>query len=243
MSKRINLSIITDSEFSVVVVFGDTISKDIFEAIMGFNAALLQSPFPGFIETVPAYTTLTVFYDPSLVLAANNLAGDYAFTRVIGYLNKLAGVYRPIVSDDVEPVIIPVCYGGRFGPDIEEVATHNHISISQLIGLHTAPIYIVYMLGFMPGFPYLGGMDEKLETPRHHSPRKNVPAGSVGIAGKQTGIYPFTSPGGWQLIGRTPLKLFDAAAGSPTLLRPGARVKFEPMTAAAFDESIKHEAV
>lgn len=127
-------------------------------------------------------------------------------------------------------VEIPVCYGGEFGPDIEFVAEHNHLSVQEVIDIHSSGEYLVYMIGFAPGFPFLGGMSEKIATPRRSSPRLVIPVGSVGIAGSQTGAYPIETPGGWQLIGRTPAALFCPQNHPPTLLDAGNMVKFKPIT-------------
>jgi len=145
-------------------------------------------------------------------------------------------VFREIVATRPEPIIIPVCYGGEFGPDIEEVANHNNLSIDELIHLHSASVYNICMQGFMPGFSYLGGMNKLLTSPRRRSPGKMVPAGTVGIAGEQTGIYSLQSPGGWQLIGRTPLRLFDPYLSSRALLHAGDRLKFSVISKSQFLE-------
>ena len=125
---------------------------------------------------------------------------------------------------------VPVCYEGEFAPDLDQVASHCNLSSEEVINLHTAAIYDVYFLGFAPGFPFLGGMDKRLSTPRLESPRLEIPAGSVGIAGEQTGIYPLSTPGGWQLIGHTPVSLVDFNDDSPTLLKPGDRLRFKAIS-------------
>jgi len=133
-----------------------------------------------------------------------------------------------------------VCYGGDLGPDLAAVARHTGLSPAEVIALHTTPTYRVHMIGFAPGFPYLGGLDARLNTPRRAEPRPLVPAGAVGIAGAQTGIYSLPTPGGWQLIGRTPLRLFAPAADPPTLLRAGQHLRFVPIGAAEF-QRLSHE--
>jgi len=138
-------------------------------------------------------------------------------------------------SDTARIITIPVSYGGEFGPDLEFVAKHNSITEDEVVAIHTSIPYLVYMLGFAPGFPYLGGMSERIATPRLASPRVKIPAGSVGIAGKQTGIYPLESPGGWQLIGRTPLTLFDPLAKNPFVFAAGDYLQF---TAIKMDEYV-----
>jgi len=134
-------------------------------------------------------------------------------------------------------VEIPVCYGGDLGPDLDDVARMHELSPDEVVRLHSAAEYLVYMIGFMPGFAYLGGLPERIATPRRKTPRTAVPAGTVGIGGRQTGVYPLVSPGGWNLIGRTPVKIFDIARAEPTLLGTGDRVRFRPMTRAEFDEA------
>jgi len=147
-------------------------------------------------------------------------------SRILSFYGELARIEAPPPKESV----IPVCYGGEFGPDIAFVAAHNHIGTDDVIRLHSEPSYPIYMLGFSPGFPFLGGLSEKLHTPRLTSPRTRVPAGSVGIANNQTGIYPIASPGGWQLIGRSPVRLFDPQRPEPFLLCAGDTLRFEPIT-------------
>ncbi len=146
---------------------------------------------------------------------------------------QLSKHLKDLKTDKMDPprvVSIPVCYGGDFGPDLEYVAHHNNISPQEVIEIHSGNEYSVYMIGFSPGFPYLGGMSEKISAPRRSSPRLIIPAGSVGIAGKQTGIYPIETPGGWQIIGRTPIKLFRPDEESPSLLQAGDKIKFTPIS-------------
>src|SRR5699024_4926794 len=131
-------------------------------------------------------------------------------------------------------VEIPVLYGGDYGPDLDLVAHRNQLSTEEVIRIHSERDYLVYMIGFAPGFPYVGGMDERIEAPRKENPRQSIPAGSVGIAGKQTGIYPFESPGGWQIIGRTPAQLFLPESNPPTLIQPGDRLRFVPIDEAEY---------
>ena len=237
MNQQAEISIEPESEISVRISFGQVIDELIFKRITAINQAIHLSPFPGFVESVPAYTTLTVFYDPMVVAKTSDNAGTNIFPLVIRYLeNVLQDVRQLQPQQDKPPFLIPVCYGGRFGPDIEEVAAQSKLTVDDVIRLHTQTVYTVYLVGFLPGFPYLGGMNEKLATPRRLIPRKKVPAGSVGIAGLQTGVYPIDSPGGWQLIGLTPMRMFDIGADSPALLRAGDRVQFCRITASEFYE-------
>ncbi|RLC64376.1 MAG: allophanate hydrolase [Chloroflexi bacterium] len=209
---------------ALVVEFGDEISPEVNHRVHVLAHALEQNPFPGLGEAVPTYRSLLVHYDPLC------LSFEEAKTFVLDVLGKCEEIPLP------EPrlVEIPTVYGGEFGPDTEFVAEHNGLSVEEVVRLHSGATYTVYMLGFTPGFTYLGGLPEALATPRLPTPRKLVPAGSVGIAGSQTGMYAITTPGGWRLIGRTPATLFDPARIPPTLLRPGDRVRFVPISAEEF---------
>jgi KipI family sensor histidine kinase inhibitor len=179
-------------------------------------------PFVGFVEAVPAYASLTVFYDVIKVRNSHSNNGT-AYAVAENYL--IISLENLAKSEIKEPLLIdiPVVYEGE---DLAFVAEYNQLSIEEVIQIHTQPTYRVYMMGFLPGFAYLGGMDERIATPRKSTPRTKVPGGSVGIAGKQTGIYPLESPGGWQLIGRTSLSLFNIDSPNPTLLKAGDLVRF-----------------
>lgn len=170
----------------------------------------------GVLATVPGYTTLLVEYDAAVC----------EYDALCAEISHVAEMENDSSTNDARVIEIPVQYGGEMGPDLEFVAAHNNLSPDQIIEIHTREIYQVFMLGFAPGFPYLGIVDEKIAAPRLESPRARVPKGSVGIAGRQTGIYPRESPGGWRLIGRTDVKLFDAHDEPPTLVRAGDRVRF-----------------
>ena len=217
---------------AVVVQFGESISLDIHLAIQALDAYLAQQPFVGLRECVPAFTTLTVYYDPWLVSEQGRFL---PFERVCEILQQrlLAAPAAPF-GDALATVEIPVCYGGDLGPDLEAVARHTSLTPTEVIVRHTSPTYLVHMIGFAPGFPYLGGLDARLATPRRAEPRALVPAGAVGIAGLQTGIYSLPTPGGWQLIGRTPLRLFDPGAAEPSLLHAGQHLRFVPIGEAEF---------
>jgi inhibitor of KinA len=216
---------------AVVVQFGESISPTIHLAIQAFNAYLTQEPFVWLRECVPAFTTLTVYYDPWLV----SEQGQYLpYERVCTVLQQQLLAVPPTPVAIYHPVEIPVCYGGALGPDLEVVARHTGLTPAEVIACHSAPEYLVHMIGFAPGFPYLGGLDERLATPRRAEPRPLVPAGAVGIAGAQTGIYSLPTPGGWQLIGRTPLRLFDPIAPDPSLLHAGQHLRFVPIGEAEF---------
>ena len=201
---------------ALVVEFGDAIRPDIHRQVLALDHALAADPFPGLRETVPTYRSLLVYYDP------RQLSWDEARRGVADALARSTDIPMP----EPREVEIPVVYGGEFGPDIGFVAAHTGLSEEEVVRLHTGVTYTVYMLGFAPGFVYLGGLPEALATPRLPTPRPSVPAGSVGIAGLQTGIYGLSTPGGWRLIGRTPLMMLDLNRQPPTLLQPGDRVRF-----------------
>ena len=236
-----NLVIYQISENAVTIEFGHVIDEALMQRITRFNELINKVPFAGMRGTVPAYTTLSILYDPMQVINNTGLTGKTCYQKVSGYLQNLKEDDKPSLASADNPISIPVCYGGDFGPDLGYVADFHHMTINEVIRLHTSAIYQVYMIGFIPGFAYLGGLSDELETPRKESPRKAVPAGAVGIAGKQTGIYPLETPGGWQLIGRTPLKLFDADREQPSLLKASNLVKFDPISQDDF-ETLKQQA-
>ena len=175
----------------------------------------------GITALVPAIESLTIHYDP--------LRLDYAALRF--YLTRAIATLEILPETVAEPVLIPVCYGGEFGPDLNDVAAAHATTADAIIAAHSAGTYTVAMIGFLPGFPYLEGLPPSLHTPRRDTPRTAVPAGSVGIGGSSTGVYPFVSPGGWQIIGRTPRLLFSPVREPPALLQAGDRVRFTPITA------------
>ena len=204
---------------SVAIVFGDEISSEINTRIRAFDEALNEEQIDGVYETVPTYCTLTIHYAPEVI----------RYSELHDRLEKMLRVSHKAQKLNTIVMEIPVLYGGEYGPDLSYVAEYNHMTPEEVIKRHTSAEYLIYMLGFTPGFSYMGGMDERIATPRLKTPRVLIPAGSVGIAGKQTGIYPIDSPGGWQLIGRTPVKLYDAQRDTPILLDAGLHVKFVPI--------------
>lgn len=209
---------------AIVVQLAACIDNDAFDRVQALSHCLAQAKIPGLVEHVPAYTTVTIYYDP--------LRTTYAdMHSAVEQLLSHAPASAPLAGRTVE---IPVCYGGVFGADLAYVAEHHRITVDEVIAIHSGETYRVHMLGFAPGFPYLGGMSERIATPRRDTPRLKVPAGSVGIAGSQTGVYPLETPGGWQIIGRTPLALFRPAENPPTLLSPGDLVRFRPITSEEF---------
>lgn len=206
---------------AVQIVLGDAPDEATRRRIAAASHRLAGARVPGVVECVPGFTSLTIHYDP--VQAAGGLHSS--LSHVLAELDESAG-------DDGRLVEIPVCYGGEYGPDLESVASLHGLAPDEVVALHAAGEYRVHLVGFVPGFPYLSGLDARLATPRRDSPRTAVPAGSVGIGGAHTGVYPVESPGGWELIGRTPLRLFDAHRDAPALLRAGDRVRFRPVDAA-----------
>lgn len=232
ISENKGFTIVPLSDRSLLVSFGNTIDPLISGQVLILHHSLQQNSFHGFIESVPAYASLAVFYD---VIIIRKMTGIAAFAFVKNLLLQRLQQNHPTAQQ--LPVIkeIPVCYDDDFGFDIGHVAHIRGINVHEVISLHTSILYQVYMIGFMPGFAYMGAVAEKLITPRKHQPSPMVPAGSVGIAGAQTGIYPLQSPGGWQIIGRTPLHLFDAASASPCLLAAGDRVQFVSINKKEFE--------
>ncbi|WP_342647991.1 5-oxoprolinase subunit PxpB [Mucilaginibacter sp. CSA2-8R] len=230
-----NLKLYSLSEKAITINFGDSISADLLTQITAVNQLVQEQPFPGMITTVPAYSTLTVYFDP-LQVYKSTLDGWRCLDKVGNYILSLSLTDRQSTLNTIAPIIIPTCYGGSYGPDLEAVAAMHHLSSEAVISIHSAAAYIVYMIGFVPGFAYLGGMDKILASPRKATPRAAVPAGSVGIAGEQTGVYPLDTPGGWQIIGRTPLSMFDTDRTQPSLLKAGDRVQFKPITTSQFKQ-------
>jgi inhibitor of KinA len=209
--------------------------NDVFRAIH----LLRDAGIPGVNELAPAYTSVAIFFDPIIVAKASGKPGelfDWLAERVRGIVTASAHRGRRVRSTTTvgRSVEIPVCYDPEFALDIDRVAEQAQISASEVVDLHSGSEYRVACIGFVPGFAFLAGLPKNLATPRRNVPRKEIPPGSVGIGGAQTGIYPLRSPGGWNLIGRTPLKLFDPTKDPPTLLCPGNRVRFRAITREEF---------
>ena len=211
-----NVKYLIAGDRSLVVEFGDKIEEQVNSKIRSLTLAMERACIVGINEIIPTYRSLMVIYDP-MIMELDNLIGE-----IKSIISKMHELKLP----DAKVIEIPTLYGGEYGPDIEFVANHNKISADEVIKIHTNVEYLIYMIGFTPGFPYLGGMSDKIEAPRLQNPRTKIPVGSVGIAGKQTGIYPIESPGGWQLIGRTPVKLYDPCREDPVLLNAGDYIKF-----------------
>jgi inhibitor of KinA len=218
----------------------DDAPEDALNKVLAAKRSLESAKIPSVIEIAPAYTTLAIFYDPVRAVDGGAPADD-----IVGWFERQ--IHEALSKEDFDrtnpsekkPVEIPVCYESEFAFDLEDVAHRARLDPRDVVDLHSATEYRVHCLGFTGGFAFLGGLPSKLATPRRDVPRKEIPAGSVAIGGKQTGIYPIKSPGGWNVIGRTPLKLFDPQNSPPTLLRAGDRVRFRRITREEFDALIQ----
>ena len=218
--------LIPHGDRAVDIVFDEVISEEVSSRVIGLLNVVLDEKPEGVIGALPAYRTLTVEYDPLLM----------TYGQVCLFLRGL----KPLTGskESGRLVRIPVCYSEGFGPDLGAVSEHAGLSREEVIRRHTSADYRVYMLGFRPGFPYLGGLDPAIACPRRGTPRQRVEGGSVGIAGNQTGVYPETSPGGWNIIGRTPLRLFDEESGT-ALLSAGDTVRFEEIPESVFETIVR----
>jgi KipI family sensor histidine kinase inhibitor len=204
--------------------YGEGIDPGVNRRVRAMSRLLEGRPLEGVLEIVPTYRSLLLVYDPLRVEPA----------QLQARLTALEGQAERVAIPPPRTLTIPVCYGGEFGPDIGYVAETHGLTEAEVIRLHAGARYTIYMVGFTPGFPFLGGLPEQLHTPRLETPRTAVPAGSVGIANNQTGIYPVASPGGWRLIGRTPLRLFRPESSDPFLYRAGDEIGFEAISATEF---------
>lgn len=218
------------SEQSVLLDWGIGIDLEVNRRIHQLAHQLINDPFSGFIEVTPAYSSMAVFFDVSVIQKYDPAVNP--FESVKRYLTDLLKKL-PVKNDTTESrkVVIPVWYNG---PDLENIAQLKKISVSEIISIHSARFYDVFMLGFLPGFAYMGLIDDAIAAPRLSTPRTKVPAGSVGIAGNQTGVYPVDSPGGWQLIGITPIKMFDPDRSEPFLIKAGDQVRFQSISKEEF---------
>lgn len=210
----------------LLVEFGASIDPEINQKVRQIFLSLEKMPIEGVTEVIPTYRSILIFYD-SFQSDPERLK-----KQILDRENKLDKWEIPLP----ETIGIQVAYGDDFGPDLEFVAQHNNLTPEEVIQIHTSGTYLIYMLGFTPGFPFLGGLSEKIFTPRLEKPRQLVPAGSVGIANNQTGIYPIDSPGGWQIIGKTPIKLYDPTGSPPILLKAGNYLKFTRISRKEFLE-------
>ena len=217
---------------AVTITLGRSIDEPTHRLVRAVSAVLDDRRPSGVVDLVPAFASVTVHYDPSLVTGEPHLS---PYSRIVATLGQLLSDVRSEALAQPRVVRIPVHYGGELGPDLGDVARRHDLEPDDVVRIHTEGDYLVYMVGFMPGFAYLGGLPPQIATPRRPSPRTAVPAGTVGIGGQQTGVYPLESPGGWNLIGRTPLRIFDIARSEPSLLAQGDRVRFRSISLNEFN--------
>ena len=215
------LKYIPSGDSAFIIKAGDEISEEVNRTVRKLLIRLEKEKISGITDIIPSYNELMVCYDPAVK--------DY---------RQLTGIFRSCADDlnsmelpEEDVIHVPVLYGGEYGPDLQYVAEYNSLTEDEVIEMHSSSACLVYMLGFTPGFCYLGGMDQRIATPRRETPRLKIPAGSVGIADGQTGIYPIESPGGWQIIGRTPIKLFSPDKKPEFLFSAGDYIQFFPVTA------------
>lgn len=219
------------NEETIMIYFEQQIDPSTFKEVQKVEKYIKDQQHEAIIEVIPSYRAIMLHIDitkQSLAKVVNELK-----------LEQLSKLDFDENLNKVKTISLPVLYGGNYGPDIQEVATHNQLSIEEVIKLHTENTYLIYMLGFMPGFPFLGGLNSKLATPRREEPRTSIPAGSVGIANNQTGLYPKKSPGGWQIIGRTPITVFDILRTPMCLYESGDYIKFYSIDESTFEQIVE----
>lgn len=225
-----NIRFLTAGDSSMLIEFGDEISKEINRKITATIQMMREQHIEGVVDTIPAFCSLLINYDPRIV----------SYEQLEERMRQLVKLDIPAEQAQKRVIEIPVCYGGEYGPDLETIAELAGLTKEEVIRIHSSEEYLIYMLGFLPGFAYLGGLDERIHTPRLANPRIRINAGSVGIGGSQTGIYPLDSPGGWQLLGMTPVKVYDPMREVPILYEAGDYIRFVPVDEAEY-QRIKNE--
>lgn len=220
------IKFLTAGDSAIIMEFGNTIEKEINAKIAAVVENLKKKNIDGILDILPTYRSILINYDPVKI----------SYGEMVETLKGLSKSNKANQSDEVRLIEIPTLYGKEYGPDIDFVAENANLSVDEVIKIHSGTDYLVYMMGFIPGFTYLGGLDPRIATPRLKSPRLKIEAGSVGIAANQTGMYPLESPGGWQLIGRTPLKLFDDTKEPPVFIQAGNYIRYVPITKEEYDK-------
>lgn len=233
MSMESGYTIYPCGDHAITIALGNKIDVKINQKVMALFSCLQAQPIAGVKDIIPSYHTVTVVYD--LALLKKQMPSTSVYENMCLQLKRAADACTG-ASAIPRLVKIPVCYEVSVAPDIESVAALHQLSREEVIALHTSQTYRVYLVGFLPGFAYMGSVDTKIATPRKTKPRTTVAAGSVGIAGAQTGIYPFDSPGGWQLIGQTPVRMFDTAKPDPCYLQTGDEVQFYSINFSQFQK-------
>lgn len=214
-----NIRILTAGDSSLLVEFGKEISPTINRKIAATVQLMKEQHIEGVVDMIPAFCSLLINYDPRVI----------SYEEIKERVQALLKVDAKTGEGTKKIFEIPVCYGGEYGPDIANIAANAGLTEEEVIKIHSSRDYLIYMLGFLPGFCYLGGLDERIHTPRLANPRIKINAGSVGIGGSQTGIYPLDSPGGWQLMGMTPVKTYDPEREVPILVEAGDYIRFVPI--------------
>lgn len=212
--------ILVAGDSSVLIEFGNEIRPETNRRIAATVQLIREQQIEGIVDMIPTYCALLINYDPRVIL----------YDPLVKRLQSLLKIEVSAGEEKKRIYEIPVCYGGKYGPDMDIIAKHAGLTEEEVIRIHSSRDYLIYMLGFLPGFTYLGGLDERIHTPRLQTPRVRIEAGSVGIGGSQTGIYPLDSPGGWNLMGKTPVKTYDPGREVPILVEAGEYIRFVPVT-------------
>jgi len=228
------VTILPLGDHAITITFGNTIDENINQQALSFFNFLKDREMTGVKDVIPTYTSVTVVYDIMAIHKYDKTIS--AFDYIHHEIEKALQDVNEYKTETGKIIQIPVCYDVILGIDLNEMAEQKDLSIEEIVQLHSSVTYRVYMIGFMPGFPYMGKVNDKIATPRKNSPRKNVVGGSVGIADFQTGIYPFDSPGGWNIIGQTPMMMFNTSYIETCLLKPGDKVNFVPISLQEFKQ-------